>query len=264
MRCLLTIMSCPVLAIVPCVAAEDGAAANRQIQLPGMVINLTKKFVDLEATVCVTDGLLELVACTKGSKEHESIVSVTARAMHIHTGLLAIGATNGRPSTRQKVNSDEERWVQIPAHGDRIRIMFVVNDQGGKPVERPVRDFVLASRERIDEVDGKVLVAPESKTSSNQPLKVFPETFVFAGSMYRKTEQPPHPYSADLSGNVISIATFGDEVLCLPTQQSHNNRELYWRANPNTLPKRGTKITLRLRTVPKQSEKTNPTKESSK
>ncbi len=62
--------------------------ARKNIELPGLLINFQKRCVDLEATICLDAGLLELIACTKGSKEHESIVAVAARPMHIHTALL--------------------------------------------------------------------------------------------------------------------------------------------------------------------------------
>jgi len=52
------------------------------------VVDFGKPCVDLKATVCLDDGFLELVARAEGSKEHESIVSVVGRPMHIHTALL--------------------------------------------------------------------------------------------------------------------------------------------------------------------------------
>jgi hypothetical protein len=46
---------------------------------------------------------------------------------------------------------------------------------------------------------------------------------------------------------VISIATFGDELLCLPGVHSHENGSLMWQVDATELPKVGTKVTLRLR-----------------
>lgn len=79
------------------------------IRLPGVVVDFGKQSVDLEATVCLDDGSLELVACAKGSKEHESIVSVVGRPMHIHTALLLLNVDNGNPAMRKLVGGEDER-----------------------------------------------------------------------------------------------------------------------------------------------------------
>ena len=83
------------------------------VKLPGLVVDFEKHCLDLEATVCLDKGLLELVACTKGSKEHETIVAVTARPMHIHTGLLLLGIEKGHPAGRRQLvdeSTGEKRW----------------------------------------------------------------------------------------------------------------------------------------------------------
>ena len=73
------------------------------------------------------------------------------------------------------------------------------------------------------------------------------KTFLFAGSRLRDAGAGPKQYLADLSGNVISIATFGDEVLCLPTHQTQQNSALMWQVKPGVVPEVGTAVTLRLR-----------------
>ena len=75
----------------------------------------------------------------------------------------------------------------------------------------------------------------------------FPNHFLFAGSQLLNTKSGPRRYLADQSGNYISIATFGDEVLCLPFLESKINDALTWQIKPNTLPKVGTEVTLRLK-----------------
>jgi len=52
---------------------------------------------------------------------------------------------------------------------------------------------------------------------------------------------------ANLSGNVISIATFGDELLCLPGVHSHANGLLAWEVDSTDLPAVGSSVILRLR-----------------
>ena len=224
-------------------------AARKPVKLPGMVVDyFEKRCVDLEGTICLEKGLLELIACTKGSKEHESIVAVSARAMHIHMGLLLLGANNGHPAMRKPVDEEKTRWVNVPPRGDSIDVFLVMANKDGKLIEKPISDFIVRSSGRVDEVDGTVIAAPDQteKRGGEEETRL-PHTFIFAGSHLRDNGPGPRQYLADLSGNVISIASFGDELLCLPFHQTQENGALMWQVKPGSLPKVGTKITLRLR-----------------
>ena len=224
-------------------------AARKPVKLPGMVVDyFEKRCVDLEGTICLEKGLLELIACTKGSKEHGSIVAVSARAMHIHMGLLLLGANNGHPAMRKPVDEEKTRWVNVPPRGDSIDVFLVMANKDGKLIEKPISDFIVRSSGRVDEVDGTVIVAPDqTEKRGGKEETSLPHTFIFAGSHLRDNGPGPRQYLADLSGNVISIASFGDELLCLPFHQTQENGALMWQVKPGTLPKVGTKITLRLR-----------------
>ena len=46
---------------------------------------------------------------------------------------------------------------------------------------------------------------------------------------------------------MISLATFGDELLCLPAIHSQDNDALMWQVNATNLPAVGSNVTLRLR-----------------
>jgi hypothetical protein len=54
---------------------------------------------------------------------------------------------------------------------------------------------------------------------------------------------------------VISIATFGDEVLCLPEVHSSENGALMWSIDSTHLPAVSSKIILRLRPQAKPADK---------
>ena len=96
--------------------------ARKNVKLPGLVIDFPQRCVDLEGSVCLDEGMLELVACTKGTKEHESIVAITARPMHVHTALLLLGANNGNPAMRRPVDEQKTRWIHVPPRGDPVGI----------------------------------------------------------------------------------------------------------------------------------------------
>ncbi|HUT11365.1 MAG TPA: hypothetical protein VMY42_12770 [Thermoguttaceae bacterium] len=53
-----------------------------------------------------------------------------------------------------------------------------------------------------------------------------------------------------------AIATFGDELLCLPEVHSRDNDSLMWQIDSTHLPEVGTKVTLRLRPQVKPALKT--------
>ena len=196
-------------------------------ELQGMSVNLEEWCVDVDAYICLKKGVLELIACTKASKEHESIVAVESTAKHIHTALLLLGAEAGSPARRKPVDDEKNAWMDVPPSGAPVDVFLVFdNEESAKPVEKPINEF-------ITQEDGEIF-------STN--------TFLFAGSILHSSDNNgPNHYMADKSGNVISISTFGDEVLCLPGLHSQVNTELYWNVAGDKLPDVGTPVILRLR-----------------
>jgi len=206
------------------------------------VINFRERCVDVEGAVCLHQGLLELIACTKGTKEHESIVVIKAKPMHIHVSLLLLGAKNGNPAMRKPTNEEGTRLIDVPPRGDPVDVFLVFRSKTGKMVERPISDFVAAAER-----------GPGEKVSAEDTK--FPDTFLFAGSLLRDNGPGPRKYLSDLSGNVISVVTFGDELLCLPGVHGQGNDSLMWRVDATDLPAIGTKVTLRLRRKRKPASK---------
>ena len=215
---------------------SPAAAAVSKLKFPGLAINLEERCVDVEASVCLRRGLLELVACTKGTKEHESIVVMEAKPMHIHAALLLLGAKPGSPATRQQLGDQVERWIDVPPRGGPVDVSLVLRGEGGKWAERPISDFIVRSRPKS--------AAP---ASADPEPKLPTLTFLFAGSVLHGDGPGPRRYLSDESGNVISLSTFGDELLCLPAIHSQANDALQWQVNPTHLPAIGSNVTLRLR-----------------
>jgi hypothetical protein len=222
-------------------APEESTAepVRKNLKLPGLVVDFRKRCVDIEATVCLDQGMLELIACRKGSKEHESIVAIEASPMHIHTALLLLGANNGNPAMSKPVDERKTRWIHVPPEGDPVNVYLAFETSNGKVVEHPISDFVARSDGRPDEF--------AAEDDGAQQDDQFPGTFVFAGSQLRDNGPGPRQYLADLTGHVISIATFGDELLCLPGMHTQSNDALMWQVDASKLPKVGSKVTLRLR-----------------
>ena len=212
--------------------------ALRKLQMPGVHLNLEERTVDVDAEVCLHEGLLELIACTEGTKEHESIVVLKARPLHVHTALLLFGARPGTPAMQKfKDKNGEERYIPVPPSGDQIEVLLVFPDDEGKPKEFPISRFIAPVN--LLEYDDSHFEAAKTKG--------FPSGFLFAGSHLVEHGKGPRKYVCEASGNVISISTFGDEMLCLPGIYGHANEGLAWQVNSKGLPDVGQSVILRLR-----------------
>lgn len=222
----------------PSIPPELRASLDKLV-MPGVRVNLDEWCVDVETKVCMDQGLLELVLCTKDSKEHESILVTEAKPSHIHTALLLIGAKNGSPAIQQAMDAEMTEFRHVLPTGDPIRVSLVWKEDG-KVVEKPVSDFIAA-------VPSYGSTAGDGKAAA--PRKAFPtDTFLFAGSVLAPgNDNGAKRYVCDEVGNVISISTFGDELLCLPEINTQTNELLTWVADPDPLPAVGSKVTLRLR-----------------
>jgi hypothetical protein len=226
---------------LPMLKAEESAekspadlAGKIRAIFPHITIDAEDRRVDVESQVCLSEGFLELIACGKDSKEHESLIMVEAKPSHIHAALLLIGAEAGNPAMRKPLDEEATRWAHIPPRGQAVKISLVLPKEGGGTVERPVSDFIVPTE---DETGLREAAGEDEK---------FPDTFLFTGSFFHG-EGEDRKYIADMSGHVISIATFGDEVFSLSEVHGQDNGSLAWQIKPESLPEIGTKVILRLR-----------------
>lgn len=218
--------------------APEMKAALEKLVMPGVKINLDEWCVDVDSRVCLKDGMLELIACTKDSKEHESIIVIDAKPSHVHAALLLLGATPGNPAMREAINPEMTRFRHTPPSGNPIDVFLVLKDTEDKVTELAISEFIKAA----DHDDGSGVPEPP------EAAKKFPtHTFLFAGSVLTGEGDGPRQYLCDMNGNVISLATFGDELLCLPEVHDNANGSLVWQVDGEKLPELDSKITLRLR-----------------
>jgi len=219
-----------------------------QVELPGITIDSENKWIDVDAKVALDEGMLEVIACTSDSREHESIVVVQAVPSHIHAALLLIGANNGHPAMAKPANEEKTKWLHLPPRGDPIAISLVIPDPENqdKTIERPISDFVKRT-------ENEPAVEGDDAKQEEDAVKAF-DTFVFAGSVVQQDNEGERHYLADINGNVVSISTFGDEVVCLPAKVSQDNAALMWSVDSTHLPEVGAKVKLRLKLKEKPDE----------
>ncbi len=177
-------------------------------------IDIAKKRVVLDGTVCLQRGTLELLACIKGTKEHESVISVDCRAYIIHAALLAVGAKSGTPV----------RWqpkFESPT-GTPIEIMVIWTDPKGVVQRQNAKQWVRDVR-------------------TQKPLQT---NWVFAGSRVRDAGVPgASVYEAD-EGDFICVSNFPSAMLDLPIESSKDNSELMFEAFTENIPPRGTRVRM--------------------
>ncbi|HEX5790606.1 MAG TPA: YdjY domain-containing protein [Luteolibacter sp.] len=227
----------------------------KKLKLPGISIHPEGGYIDVESEICLASGALELVACTKDTKEHEAIIKVMAQAVHIHMALLLIGAQAGSPMMNQPVGEGEERrWIYRPASGQPIDVSLVITGEDGKQQVRPIADFI----QRIQEPDegafleGQQQAPDKDKDAKKAEEEKFPGNhFIFTGSVLVENGEGPRRYIADETGDVITISAFGCEVIGLSDRYSSENGNLVWEVNSDVTPKVGTKVLLRLAPVKK-------------
>jgi len=140
--------------------------------------------------------------------------------------------------------------MHIPPRGDPIELFLVLKDEEGNSVERPISDFIRRAPE--DPYMPDYGAGGGSSSSAEGEEEKFSNLFVFAGSHLIEDDKGGKQYIVEQSGNLVSISTFGDELLCFPGFQSQMNSDLVWEVDPTHLPPLDTKVTLRLR--PKTAE----------
>ena len=173
-----------------------------------------RKLVVVDGKVCLREGQLEMFACPRKSKEHESVVAVNSDAKTVHAALLAVGATTGSP-----VKFDPQF---TPPTGTKVDIMLLWNDAAGKPQQRPAQDWVRHVRTK----------------------KQLETSWVFAGSGFWTDESSgQRHYQAD-AGDLVCVSNFPTATLDLPVASSQDNADLQFEAFTDRIPAKGTTVRL--------------------
>lgn len=194
-------------------------------KLPHIDINLEEQYVDLNGIVCFREGRAELVVTIRGAKPHESPFMIYARPQHIHAALMMLGLKPGKPG-HWLYNEKTRESTPIDPEGHVVKVTVLMKDDTGKMKEYEIPKFI---NNRI--------------TKSPLPHSYF----VFGGSRIRQLPDGRNIYSADSSGNVVSLVSFNDELLSWPRAASHSDLQVFFDAYPDHLPKLQTPVKVRIR-----------------
>lgn len=199
--------------------------------LPHIVVDLQNKVVDIEARVVLREGAwLELLACSPGTRTHESVLEALALPSHIHLALVMVGLEPGSP---MHWRLEGQKEVIDPPHGPNLAVS-VVMDQDGLEIEHPANEWI------VDHLTGRTL-------TDNH--------WLFTGSSIAADNRA---YAADLSGSVLSIVNFGDEVLARQTPMTNQNDGAAWVPNTPKIPPVGTTVLIRLRPLAEKNAPVPP------
>jgi hypothetical protein len=201
----------------PKIPAPESAKA---LPKPDVVwVDTKQKLVYVDGYVSLRRGMLEMLACPVGTKEHESVVAVFSRAQTLHAALLAVGAVPGHPvSFRPKFR---------PAAGTEIDVEIRWQDKDGKWQSVKGQDWVKDAR-------------------TQKPME---HSWVFAGSGFWQDEETGKEYYKAEAGDLICVSNFSTAMLDIPVESSQVNDGLMFEANSEKIPRLGTPVRVVLKPV---------------
>ncbi|WP_437184866.1 YdjY domain-containing protein [Planctomicrobium sp. SH668] len=262
-----------------------------------ILLDKEKKTILLKSTVCLREGVLEMLVCPKQTKEHESIFTLDGKAQVVHAGLLAAGAEPGHPARFSP--------EFVKAAGTKIDIFVNWIDDEGKPQRTNAQEWVRHATQRYfeaplefvpegvrlaegndairyDDVNKELLffgpMTPElkekflgmSKDASYQKaieslakqgeFKKIEADFVFAGSGFLDRGDGAQVYAAE-GGSLICVANFGDALIDVNIKSSaSNDAGLLFEPWTERVPPAGTEVLLELVPVPEAKGQDSETK----
>lgn len=193
-----------------------------------MRIAWARQTIEVDARVVMRAGPLELLVCTPGTREHESVLVINASATHVYQAMGLIGLTPGSP-----VRYDESSDKLIAPTGDRLQLL-IRHQRDGKPFTHPAGRWLAdaESRQRIESID-----------------------WVFAGS--RRTPEGSRAVeggrlAVESEGTVVALVDFDSALITVSSLHTSANEALWIVANTDAIPPIGTPCTLIIRPVVQQ------------
>lgn len=183
---------------------------------PGVHIDWQARAIEVDAKVAFRAGPLELLACSPQTREHESVLVVDARPMHIFQAMGLIGLEPGHPVRYVAETESTEAPTGQPV---ALSVRF---GQGDSARVRPARELMrlVGEKRPPDEL-----------------------RWVFAGSRTFSNGR----FGADADGTVACVVDFDTALIALDTLHSADNDKLWLEANTPAIPPIGTPCRLVIR-----------------
>jgi len=180
-------------------------------------LDVKHKQVILDGEVCLRRGMLEMFACIRGSKEHESIVTLDTKAYLAHAALLALGAKTGEPARFTPTYQ--------PASGTEIEVWVEWQEKDGKKRQVQAQEWI-------------------RDLSTKKPMT---HGWVFAGSGFWTDASTGNRHYEAEGGDFICVSNFPSAMLDLPIKSTQANEGLLFEALTDRIPPVGTPVRVILR-----------------
>ncbi len=187
--------------------------------MPGVRINWPDREVEVAGVVVLREGMLELFACSPGTREHESIVRISARPTHVYQALGLLGLEPGSPP-----RWDPEKERGFAATGPKLRLRVRYQHDG-----------------RLH-TDGIHKWMWDIMAGAPAP----PTQWVFSGSL----RDDRGNLAVDYEGTVVCVVDFQAGLISLPQSYSDSNEDLWLRPHADRIPPLGSPCVLLIQAVP--------------
>jgi hypothetical protein len=229
------------------------AATNQALRelFPGVRADRAAKTVEFDAEVIADFSdpkkilYLEVLACPRDSKEHESLVMTRCKPSQVHAAMLLAGFVPGKPvqwtdppRDSGGVDKAAAKPTATPPTGDPVKVEFIWTDPPA-----PAADTANKPPEhRASPIEWVVNAKDGTRASTLN------HGFVFAGSVIIKRANGTERYDADADGTLIGLASFGTETIAWthPFSPEASQEEPVWTADRARVPKLGTKVVVRV------------------
>ena len=174
------------------------------------------------------DYPLEYICVGFGTAEHESLLRTRVKPSAVHAALVGLGLEPGRPV----------RWVpemnkSFPPSGPPLWLDVEWTTADGAVVRRPI---------------GEVVRHIESK----RPMPR--RTFVFTGSTTGQMRDGSEIYSADATGQLISLVNFETPTIDVGELKSSDEASLEWEIDTDAAPPAGSTLWLIIKPIGDDSD----------
>ncbi len=258
---------------------RDTAALNPK---QSVRVDLQEKRVFLVTRVSCRNCVLEMLCVPRGQREHETILNVDARAVAVHTALLAVGLRPGRPAVFfPEYRPPEGPPLQLTVHwvdaqnvlrsaDARSWIRHSIHRYFSWPLERPPSDITFPHGElRYDPVNKQLIwygpmtrdqrdalmglsndepyrkgIAHFFHVSQSRPMTA---TFVFAGSQWDTIEGTGRRVYAAEDGHLITVANFSAATIDVAEESTAADGGQLYEAWEDRIPPEGTPVLLEIR-----------------
>lgn len=210
---------------------------------PGVRVDAARKVIEFDGQVPIDPHdpqtpriYLEVMVCSRDTREHESLVVTSVKPSHIHAALLMIGLEPGTPGS-WRWDAGAGRMIASGPTGPGLDVSFIVAGSDGLPAVHDPAAWVIDERETV------------RLSEKLRARDVHSPGWVFAGSKIAlRPDGPGEYYKADIEGTLVGLATFGTETIALPLVISPEAavEAPVWIADRSAVPPWGTRVTVRI------------------